>query len=268
MFSIPVKEMVREFIDYRELLYRLAWRDVRVKYKQSLMGIGYAIFVPFVQMVLFSVIFTSGVVSMKIPNGIPYAVFAYVGLVPWTLFQTSLTQATTSLTSNSGLVTKIYFPREVFPLSKAMACLLDFGIAFIITFGLMAWYHVPFKATLLLLPAVVLVQTIFTLGLGFFLAIGNLYYRDVNHLVGVTLRVWMFATAVIYPINLESRPRLQRILDLNPMNPIINAYRDVSLYGHVPDMTKMLPIIAASVVLFVTGWIVFHKAEGSFADNI
>ena len=237
-----------------------------MKYKQSFIGIGWAIFVPFVQMVVFTVIFKH-VAKLETPQDIPYAVFAYSGLVPWTFFQQSLTQATSSLTGNRGLVTKIYFPREVFPISKVLACLVDFCIAYTITFGLMLYYHMPLHATVLLMPIILVIQITFTLGIAFFLSVGNLFYRDVQHIIGVILRVWMFATAVIYPISVEN-PRVQAILNLNPMTPIINAYRDVTIYGQIPSISALWPSIAISIVLFACGWMFFHRVEFTFADNI
>jgi len=265
MIDNSASTMVRELVDYRELLYRLAWRDVRVKYKQSLIGIGWAIFVPFVQMVVFSVIFQK-VIKVD-TGGIPYPVFSYTGLVPWALFAGGLQGAATSLTSNRGLVTKIYFPREVCPIAKVLARLLDFGIAFVIVFALMIYYGIPFRATILLMPVILLIQLTFTLGLGFILAIANLYYRDVQHIMGTLVRLWFFASAVVYPLETDNL-LLQRVLDLNPMTPILNSYRAVVLEGALPDMTTLWPAIAMAAVLFFGGWAVFHRAEFAFADNI
>jgi len=258
--------MVRELVRYRELLWQLAWRDIKVKYKQSVVGIGWAIFVPLMQTLIFAMIQRAKIMSIDTGN-VPYVVFAYVGMVPWTFFQHALTQATTSLTGNRGLVTKIYFPREVFPLAKVLACVLDFAIAFVITFGLMLYYRMPLRATVVFVPFILLLEFLLTSGLGFFLAMGNLYYRDVQHIIGVFLRMWMFATAVIYPIKV-SNPRLQMILNLNPMTPIINAYRDVVIAGRLPDLIDLGPAILAAVVFFSAGWIIFHRVEFTFADNV
>ena len=257
--------MVKELIQYRELLYRLAWRDVRVRYKQSLIGIGWAIFVPFVQMVIFTFVFQR-VVKVD-TGGILYPIFSYVGLVPWTLFAASIKASTESLVTNRNLVTKIYFPREMFVFSKTLTNLLDFAIAFLIVFGLMVYYHIAFRFTLLLVPAILLVQLAFMTGLGFILAIGNLFYRDVGYIMTVALQIWMFATSVLYPVKV-SNPRLQMLLNLNPMTPIINAYRDVVIHGAVPDVVAMLPAIVTALVLFGAGWVIFHRSEFCFAENI
>jgi len=261
-----IRAMVRELVEYRELLWQLAWRDIQVRYKQSIVGIGWAIFVPLMQTLIFAVIQRAQIMSINTGN-VPYVVFAYVGMVPWTFFQTSLTHATTSLTQNRGLVTKIYFPREVFPLAKVLASALDFAIAFVITFGLMLYYRMPLRATVVVVPILLAIEFLLTSGIGFFLAMGNLFYRDVQHVAGVLLRMWMFATAVIYPIKV-SRPRLQMLINLNPMTPIINAFRDVVIAGRMPNAMELWPATAMAVVVFAVGWTIFHRVEFTFADNV
>jgi len=254
-----------EIFRYRELLLSLVIKELKVRYKQALLGMAWAVFTPLAMMLIFTFVFSK---VTKISTGqIPYPVFAYCGLLPWTFFAGSLASATNSLVANTNLITKIYFPREVFPLAVILARFIDFCVASLILVGLMLFYHIPFQITILLFPLILLIQVILMIGLSLLLSVGNLFFRDVKYIIDVVLILWMFVTSVIYPINVDS-PALQRVLMLNPMTPILNAYRALILKGEFPQIGPLLPAIAISVVIFFIGIVLFHKTEHLFAENI
>jgi len=262
---LTLVDQIKELVSYRELLYSLVLRDIKIRYKQSFLGIAWAMFTPLAMMLIFTFVFSR---ITKISTGeIPYPIFAYCGLLPWTFFSGSLTGATVSLVSNRSLVTKIYFPREVFPLAAILSKFVDFCIALVILFGLMIYFRVSFHWTILLFPLLLVVQVLFMAGLAFFLSMGYLFYRDIKYIFDVIIMLWMFATSVIYPINVES-PTLQRILMLNPMTPILDSYRSLILEGRIPNISSLsLPTVIA-VAFFIIGWVWFHKSEYLFAETI
>lgn len=256
--------MLREVVEYWELFYYLTLKEIKIKYKQSIIGIGWAIFMPLVSMVIFTFIFTK---IAKVETDVPYPIFAYCGLLPWQLFAQGLGTATKSLVANTNLVIKVYLPREVFPFASVMAKLIDFAIGFLFVIFLMWYYNIPVTWPIVLFPVVLFVQIVFTLGLSFFLSMGNLYFRDVDYIMQVVIQLWMYVTAVVYPLKV-SDPKLQMILNLNPMTPIIDAYRDVILRGQLPPLQTFGPVAALSLSLFLFGWYLFHKFEFQFAENI
>ena len=260
---ILLKEMWMEQLEYRELLYQMTKRDLLLRYKQTIMGFGWAVFMPLVNTAVFSVIFTR---VAPIDAGMPYPLFAFTGLVVWNFFASALKFAVNSLTNNPGLVTKVYFPREVFPVSAVLVSAVDFLVACVVLAFLMAYYGVRPAWTLLLFPVVLAVQFIFTTAFALVLAMANLFYRDVKYLFEVILTVWMFLTAVLYPVQLIGG-RLVWLLQLNPMTPIIDAYRSVLLLGQPPGWGLMYAA-AVSIVLLFGAWTVFHRAEFTFAENI
>jgi len=259
-----LREMVAELIQYRELLASLTRRDLLLRYKQTIMGFGWSILMPVTYMVIFSLIFTRVV---KLDTGVPYPIYAYTGLLPWNFFASSLRFAVSSLTSNSTLVTKVYFPREILPFSVILVSLVDFAVGAIVLAGLMAWYGVGLHASLLLLPVVVLVQVLFTAGVTLLLAMGNLFYRDVKYLIEIVITLWMFATSVVYPVQ-RIGGQLGPLLALNPMTPIIDAYRAVVLHGQPPAAGPFLGAAAFSAALLAVSWLAFHRAEFRFAESI
>jgi ABC-type polysaccharide/polyol phosphate export permease len=256
--------LIREQFEYRELLVAVTRRDLVVRYKQSFIGIGWALFVPLITMAIFSVIFTRVV---RLDTGLPYPVFAYAGLLPWTMFASSLRFATTSLTGNTTLVTKVYFPREILPFSAILVSLVDFAIASLVLAALMVHYGIGVSWALLFLPVVILVQVVFTAGVGLLLAMGNLFYRDVRYVSDVGITLWMFSTSVVYPID-RIGGRLGAILTLNPMTPIIDAYRSVLLDGKLPDGVPFGLAAVTAFLILAIGWVVFHRAECRFAESI
>ncbi|HEU4586646.1 MAG TPA: ABC transporter permease [Gemmatimonadaceae bacterium] len=260
-----VREMLHEQLEFRELLLSIVRRDLLIRYKQTIMGFGWAIFMPVLNTVIFSVIFTR--VTRLDTGGIPYPIFAFAGLLPWNFFATSLRFSVASLTSNSALVTKVYFPRELFPLSAVLVSLIDFAVAFLVLAAMMVYYRTGITWTVLFLPVVLLVQVAFTMGVGLLLSMANLFYRDVKYLFEVVITVWMFATSVVYPVQLVGG-RLAKVLMLNPMTPIIDGYRAVLLRGTLPDPGPFAAAAVLSLVVLAIGWVVFHRMEFRFAEEI
>ncbi len=258
------REMLAEQVQYRELLYQMTRRDLLLRYKQTVMGFGWAIFMPLLNTAVFSVIFTR-VAPIKTP--VAYPVFAYCGLLFWNFFASSLRFSVGSLVTNTSLVTKVYFPREIFPFSCVIVCLIDTLIGGVVLVGLMVYYRVEVGPALLFLPVVMAVQMAFTAAIALLAAMGNLFYRDVKYLFEIVVTVWMFLTSVLYPMDLVTG-RLKAALLLNPMTPIIDAYRSVILLNRMPDPLAFGLTAALSVVLLAACWVAFHRAEFKFAENI
>jgi ABC-type polysaccharide/polyol phosphate export permease len=256
--------MFTEQVEFRELLYQMTRRDLLLRYKQTIMGFGWAIFMPLVNTAVFSVIFTR---IAPIDTGLPYQVFAYCGLLAWNFSASSFRFAVNSLTSNTNLVTKVYFPREIFPVSAVAVCLVDFAVGSVVLAALMAYYHVAPSWTLVALPAVLLVHILFTVAVSLVLAMANLFYRDVKYLFEMVITVWMLATSVVYPLT-NVGGTLSTVLRLNPMTPIIDAYRDVILKGQLPDPVSFGWAAACATIALVCAWLTFHRAEFTFAENI
>lgn len=259
-----IREMVHEQIQYRELLYQMTRRDLMLRYKQTVMGFGWAIFSPLVNTVIFSVVFTR---VAPLDVGVPYPLFAYAGLLAWNLFSSALRFSVSSLTANTNLVAKVYFPREIFPFSTVIVAAFDFLVASTILVAMMVYYAIPPTPALLFLPVVVAVQLAFTASVALLLAMGNLFYRDVKYLFEVVITFWMFATSVLYPID-RIGGRVGVLLQVNPMTPIVDAYRQILFHGQLPDASGFSVLTLSSVLLLTFTWLLFHRAEFRFAENI
>jgi lipopolysaccharide transport system permease protein len=257
-------DVVREQVEYRELLYRITGRDLLLRYKQTAMGFGWAIFMPLVNTAIFSIVFTR---VAPVETGVPYPLFAFCGLLAWNWFASSLRFAVTSLSSNASLVTKVYFPREILPFSAVLVGFADLAVASVVLIGLMAWYGVVPGPALLALPVVIAVQLLFTAAVALMLSMANLFYRDVKYLFEVAITIWMFATSVVYPIE-RVGGRLGVVLVLNPMTHIIDAWRAILLEGTLPPAGPFAATAAVSLVACVAAWLVFHAAEFRFAENV
>lgn len=257
------KEIIGEQFEFRELLYQMTRRDLLLRYKQTIMGVGWALFMPLLNTAVFSVIFTR---VAPLDVGMPYPLFAYCGLLFWNFSASSFRFSVNSLTTNASLVTKVFFPREIFPISAMFVQLVDLAVGAIVLIGLMVYYHVVPTTALIALPWVLAVQIMFTLAVSLLLAMGNLFYRDVKYLFELVVMVWMFMTAVLYPIS-QIGGTIGRVMQLNPMTPILEAYRDVLLRGRFPEPSFMLTTAVAAIVLAVA-WITFHRAEYEFAENV
>ena len=258
------REMLTEQIEYRELLWSVVTRDLRVRYKQTVMGFGWAIFMPLLNTAVFSVIFMQ---VAPLPTPVAYPLYAYCGLWVWNFFASSLRFAVNSLTSNPNLVTKVYFPREIFPFSSVLVCLVDLAVGAIVLIGLMIYFRVAPNGWLLLLPVVILVHVMFTAAIALLLAMANLFYRDVKYLFELVVSVWMFATSVLYPVELLAG-RFSNLVRFNPMTPIIDGYRTALLGLPMTDVTAFAFTAVLSLALLAGAWSAFHRAEFSFAENI
>jgi ABC-type polysaccharide/polyol phosphate export permease len=257
------KEMLREQVEYRYLLWQMTRRDLLLRYKQTVMGIGWAVFMPILNTAVFSVIFMR---VAPLDVGMPYPLFAYSGLVAWNFTASTLRFSVLSLTSNLNLVTKVYFPREAFPFSALLVSLVDTAVAGCVLLGLMAYYGVWPGPTALYLPLVALPHVLLTAALGLLLSMGNLFYRDVKYLFEAGIAIGMFVTSVVYPAQLVGG-RLGALLQLNPMTPIIEAYRDV-LLRQTPPAPSFWLAASVSIVAFFGAWLLFHRSEYEFAENI
>lgn len=255
---------------YRELVYFLTWRDIKVRYKQAALGISWAIIQPVVHMVIFTVIFDR-LVGVKTDANIPqdwYPIFSFAALLPWQLFQGALQRSGISLVGNANLLTKVYFPRLIIPFSAVAAGLVDFGASFLVLTGLMIYFKVPFTWNLLWLPALVLLALVTALAVGLWLSALNVQYRDVQHMIPFLLQAWMYASPVVYSIDLIPAEGPWRLLyGLNPMSGVIQGFRWALLGGNPPDMIMLVSVLMV-IVLLVTGLFYFRRMERNFADMV
>jgi ABC-type polysaccharide/polyol phosphate export permease len=255
---------LRELLDHRELFRQIVRRDLRVRYKQAVLGIGWAILAPFLTMLVFTVVFTRAV---RVETEVPYPLFAYSGLLAWTLLASALRSATTSLTGNHALVTKVRFPRSILPLAAVTVSLVDFLVAAAMLGGLMVFYGVAPGPGLALLPVVLLAQLSLVSGLALLLAMANLFYRDVGLVFGLVLTLWMFLTPVVYPVELIGG-RLGAALTLNPMNPLLEAFRAALFGGALPRAALVIYAVTVSVAVLVGAVTLFHRLEPRIAEVI
>ncbi len=259
---IPID--VRELWRYRELLYFLTWRDILVRYKQTALGVLWAVIQPVVTMVIFSLVFGR---FGKLPSGgVPYPVFTFCALLPWNLFAAALTRATNSVVGSSGMVKKVYFPRLLIPVSSTLSPLVDFAISLLVLFALMAWYRMPFGWGLLLLPLLVLVTLSVALGAGLWLSALNVRYRDVGHAIPFMIQAWMFASPVAYSLMLIPA-QWQPLYALNPMVGVINGFRWAFLGTGLMPLNTMLVSLCAGLAILVSGAFYFRRMEKTFADE-
>jgi lipopolysaccharide transport system permease protein len=253
------------FLSHRPLLYAWVVRTVRARYKQSLLGGLWAIIQPTVATLIFSIVFTYFVPIDT--DGIPYVIFSYTAMAPWTFFTTALADMVESLVINMNLVSKIYFPREILPMAALLARSLDFAIASLILVVLLIYFGIPVDPnTLLLLPAVVAIQLALSLGLGFIGAALNVFYRDVKHIIALVIQLWLYATPIIYPVTAVPA-WLRPYYFLNPVTGIIESYRDILLRQQVPGRYLLVSLLMATIVLIV-GYRFFKKVEFQFADVV
>ena len=252
-----------ELWEYRELLYFLIWRDIKVRYKQTVMGALWAVIQPLFTMVIFSLVFGR---LAKVPSeGLPYPIFSYAALVPWTFFANAVTQASNSLVQSANMVKKIYFPRLALPISTVLAGGVDFGLAFVVLLGMMLYYGVLPTINMLWLPLFLLLALATSLGVGLWLSALNVQFRDVRYTVPFMTQVWLFMTPVAYPSSLLDEP-WQTLSGLNPMAGVVAGFRWALLGTEaMPWPTTAVSALVALTVL-VTGAFYFRRMEQSFAD--
>jgi lipopolysaccharide transport system permease protein len=251
--------------EYRDLLYFLVWRNVKVRYKQTAIGVAWVILQPLLTMAMLTVIFGY---FLQIPSeGLPYAVFTYTALLPWTYFAQALSRGGGGLVSHAGLITKVYFPRLVIPLASILTPLVDFAFAFLILIGLMGWYRIAPTWSAFAVPLFLLLAVITALAVNLFLSTLNVKYRDVGNLIPVVTQFWMYASPVIYPSSVIPE-RWRLVYSLNPMVGVIEGFRWALLGKEAPDF-RALGISAAMVILMLVGGVVyFRRTERTFADVI
>ncbi|MDT5159080.1 MAG: lipopolysaccharide transport system permease protein [Acidobacteriota bacterium] len=249
---------------YRELLFFLTWRDIKVRYKQTLMGVAWVVVQPLLTMLIFTLVFNR---FAQLDSGpIPYPLFAYSGLLLWTFFSTAISSGTNSLISNTSLVTKVYFPRAFIPAAAAVAGLVDLGVGSVLLVALAVYYRVHVTWGLLLLPVFVMLAAALALGVGMISAALTVKYRDLRHTLPFVLQVWMFASPVIYPVRVVP-PRWRWLIAANPMTGILEGFRS-SLAGLEFDWALIaVPLVVAPLLLAVAFY-VFRRLEDTFADVI
>lgn len=250
---------------YRELLKQLTLREIRIRYKQSFLGFFWIILNPFFQMLIMSFVF-SNILKFK-DLGIPYPLFLYAGLLPWTFFTGSLTTSITVLIEDRFLIKKIYFPREVLVLSNVLAKTLDFFLSTIVFMVLMIIFKVPFTLNTLLFIPIFFIQFLFTYGLSLLLSAANLFYRDIQYILNLILTLWFYVTPVLYAVELFP-PQYRWIFKLNPLSVFINAYRQVLFSEKLPNVPSLLIGVSISIIVFIISYRVFKRAEGIFADVV
>jgi lipopolysaccharide transport system permease protein len=260
-----VRLNLRDVWAYRELLYFLIWRDVKVRYKQTALGAAWAILQPVMTMVVFSVFF--GRLANMPSDGIPYPLFAFAALLPWQLFAHALSESSNSLVGSQNLITKVYFPRLVIPIAAVLAGLVDFAIAFVILLGLMWYYAIIPTAAVVLLPFFILFAVVTALAVGLWLSSLNVKYRDVRYTIPFLTQLWLFATPVAYPSSLVPEP-WRPLYGLNPMAGVVEGFR-WALLGKAEGPGPMLAVsIAAVVLLLLGGLMYFRQTESTFADVV
>lgn len=256
---------MKELWRYRELFYFLVWRDVKVRYKQTVLGSLWAIIQPTATMVVFTIFF--GRLAKMPSDGLPYPLFAYSALLPWTYLATAVGFAGNSLLSNATLIRKVYFPRAAIPASAVLAGLVDLGIASLVLIGLMFYYHVHPGWPLLLWPVLVALTVMLAMGVGMIFAALNAKYRDIKYALPFFIQIWLFVTPIIYPASLV--PERFRVWMLaNPLVGLIEGFRAALLPGRAMPWGELGISAAATVVILVAGWAYFHRAQRAFADTI
>ena len=256
---------LRDLWYYRDLLYFLIWRDIKVRYAQSVLGVGWAVIQPVFLMIVFTLVF--GRLARLDSDGAPYAIFSYVALVPWTYFSNALTDSTTSLVQNSALITKVYFPRIILPLSSILSKLVDFTIALGLVIGLLVWYKTVPNVGVAVIPLLVLLMILTAAGLGIWMASLAIQYRDIKYALTFIIQMLMFASPVVYPLNMVPE-RYQILYSLNPMVGVIEGFRSAFLATN-PMPWNLIGIgFCVAIALLVAGTFYFRRNEESFADVV
>jgi lipopolysaccharide transport system permease protein len=253
-----------ELWEYRELLYFLTWRDIKVRYKQTFLGAAWAVIQPFFTMVVFSLFF--GNLAKMPSDGVPYPVFTFTALLPWTYFAFALTNTSNSLVASANLLTKVYFPRLIIPIAGTLAGGIDFAIAFVVLLGMMVFFGVPFTPAIALLPAFLLLAVATALGTGLWLSALNVEYRDIRYVLPFMVQFWLFATPVAYPSSLLSEP-WRTLYGLNPMVGVVEGFR-WALLGTNPPGPAIVLSTGVAVCVLISGALYFRRMERSFADVV
>lgn len=265
---------ITELYRYRELIRNLVVRDLKVRYKNSVLGVLWSLLNPLLMTLVFTVVFTLMIPS---DSDIPaYPVFFMCGFLPWTFFSSAVAGATGSIVGNAHLIKKVYFPREILPLSEVLSNLVNFLVALIVLFGMLIVFRIGFTTAALMLPLIVLIQTFFVLGMALLLSTANVFYRDTEHILGIVLQAWFFLTPVFYPITIlpESANVLGMTVDiqlwarrLNPMASLIASYRDVLYRGELTGLDFFLRTAVQCIGVLVVGYLVFCRYSSVFGEE-
>lgn len=261
---VPLK--LSELWAYRELLYYLIWRDIKVRYKQTFLGASWAVIQPFLTMVVFSLFF--GKLAKMPSDGIPYPIFSYAALVPWTFFANGLTHSSNSLVGSSHLITKVYFPRLTIPIATVLSGVIDFALAFALLLVMMVYYGMTPTTNVVFLPLFLLQALVTALGVGLWLSALNVEFRDVRYVVPFIIQIWLFATPIAYPSSLLSEP-WRTVYGLNPMVGVVEGFR-WALLGTTSSASPTLLIVSSvtAILLLVSGAFYFRRMEKTFADVV
>ena len=263
---------LRDLWTYRELIYFMIWRDLKVRYKQTVLGVTWAVLQPFLQMVVFSIFFGE-LAGMPTDNGIPYPIFAYAALLPFTLFTKALNDASRSLVGHQNMVTKIYFPRLILPISSVLGGIVDFALAFLVLIGLMIYYSLTggfqfiLNAAWLWLPFFIVLALVTALGVALWLSALYVQYRDVGYILPFLAEFWKFISPVVYSSTMIPE-QWQRLYSINPMVGVINGFRWALLGAPSPIGMGLLVSTVVAILLLATGWMYFRRMERTFADLI
>jgi len=256
---------LRDLWEYRELLYFLTWRDIKVRYKQTVLGAAWAIIQPFFTMVVFSLFF--GRLAKMPSDDIPYPIFSYAALVPWTFFANGLSQSSTSLVASANLIKKVYFPRLVVPISAVVSGGVDFALAFAVLLGMMLFYGIVPTAAVVWLPLLLLLALVTSLGVGLWLTAMNVQFRDVRYAVPFLVQAWMFATPIAYPSSLLDEP-WHTLYGINPMAGVVEGFRWALLGTKTAPGLIILVSALVAVGLLISGAFYFRRMEKTFADVV
>jgi len=259
---------IKAIFKWRQLLWQLVGREVKARYKQSILGYFWVVLNPLAQMLVMSFAFS---IILRIPtnatSNIPYSLFLFVGLLPWNLFSQSLGSSANALVGSASLITKVYFPRTILVIATIFAKIVDFLFALLILVGYMVAFQIPISVHILWVLPIFFIQQIFTLGLSLFLAASNLIYRDIQYLLGLVLTLWMYLTPIIYPADIVPA-RYKILFQLNPLSVIVNAYRRTVLGAGEPNYTSIFIALCVSLLALILGLAYFKSREKIFADNI
>lgn len=256
---------LRDLWLYRELVLFMTWRDLKVRYKQTLLGASWAILQPFLTMVVFSIFF--GNLAQVPADGLDYPIFAYTALIPWTLFSKALQDASRSLVSSSHMITKVYFPRMILPLASVLAGVVDFLIAFVVLIAMMFYYRVTPTVNIWTLPLFLLLALTTAIGVGLWLSALNVLYRDINYILPFLTQLWMFLTPIAYPSSMVPQ-RFQTLYAINPMVGVVEGFRWALLGAGQPPGSMTLVSSLVAVALLVSGMFYFKRMERLFADRV
>jgi lipopolysaccharide transport system permease protein len=256
---------LKELWHYRELLYFLIWRDVKVRYKQTAIGAAWAIIQPLMTMIIFTMVF--GKFANMPSDGLPYPIFTFAALLPWTYFSKALSQSVSSVVADANLITKVYFPRLLLPLAAVVGGLIDFAIAFVFLLGMMAWYGLAAHSGILLLPFFVLLTMLTALSVSVWLSVINVRYRDVGQAIPFLVQIWLFASPVAYPASVVPE-NWRSLYYLNPLAGIIEGFRWALLGSQNPPIVSLLSTTAVVLALLYGGIVFFKRMEKTFADVV